>query len=106
MEKYVSIVWFLILNVLCAGVSWGEDAKRPFYEYPGDYRQQVNQLKDNFKTQFGISLDPIYTGKMFFGIFVLVEKGYFEEGSSVVAVHTGGLQGVKGFRARYGDILL
>ena len=56
MGKYVSIGWFLILNLLCAGVSMGEEAKRPFYEYPGDYGQQVNQLKDNFKTQFGYEL--------------------------------------------------
>ena len=56
MEKYVSIVCFLILNLLCADVSIGEEAKRPFYEYPGDYGQQVNQLKDNFKTQFGYEL--------------------------------------------------
>ena len=56
MSKYVAIGWVLILNLLCTGVSWGEEAKRPFYEYPGDYGQQVNQLKDDFKTQFGYEL--------------------------------------------------
>lgn len=56
MGKYVAIGWVLILNLLCAGVSWGEEAKRPLYEYPGDYGQQVNQLKEDFKTQFGYEL--------------------------------------------------
>jgi hypothetical protein len=56
MGNRVAIVWVLVLNLLCAGVSWGEEAKRPFYEYPGDYRQQVKQLKDDFKTQFGYEL--------------------------------------------------
>ena len=54
MRKYVAISWVLILNFLFAGVSLGEEAKRPFYEYPGDYGQQVKQLKDDFKTQFEI----------------------------------------------------
>ena len=48
--------WVLVANLLYAGVSWGEEAKRPFYEYPGDYRQEINQLKDDFKTQFGYEL--------------------------------------------------
>ena len=56
MRKYVAISWVLILNFLFAFVSWGEEAKRPFYEYPGDYGQQVKQLKDDFKTQFGYEL--------------------------------------------------
>jgi hypothetical protein len=56
MGKWVAIGWVLVLNLLCADVSWGQEAKRPFYEYPGDYLQQVNQLKDDFKTQFGYEL--------------------------------------------------
>ncbi len=65
------------------------------------FKPELIEFMNDFKTQFGISLDPIYTGKMFFGIFDLLEKGYFEEGSTVVAVHTGGLQGIEGFKARY-----
>jgi 1-aminocyclopropane-1-carboxylate deaminase/D-cysteine desulfhydrase-like pyridoxal-dependent ACC family enzyme len=34
---------------------------------------------------------------MMFGIFDLIEKGYFKKGSTIVAVHTGGLQGNVGF---------
>ncbi|KQS31563.1 1-aminocyclopropane-1-carboxylate deaminase [Dyadobacter sp. Leaf189] len=49
---------------------------------------------DDFKIRFGIQLEQVYTGKMFFGLFDLVQKGYFPRGSVIVAVHTGGLQGL------------
>jgi 1-aminocyclopropane-1-carboxylate deaminase len=53
----------------------------------------------------GIRLDPIYTGKMLFGIYDLAQKHYFKPGSSILAIHTGGLQGIKGFNERFGDLL-
>ena len=49
-----------------------------------------------FKSKTGIPLDPIYTGKMLFGIFDLVKKSVFPHGTQILAIHTGGLQGIKG----------
>ena len=49
-----------------------------------------------FKKENNIQLDPVYTGKMMFGIFDLLKKGYFKKGSKILAIHTGGLQGIKG----------
>nr|WP_239970628.1 pyridoxal-phosphate dependent enzyme [Confluentibacter citreus] len=49
-----------------------------------------------FKEQQHIQLDPVYTGKMMFGIFDLIQKGYFPKGSRILAIHTGGLQGIEG----------
>lgn len=49
-----------------------------------------------FKANYNIPLDPIYTGKMLFGIFDLMNKGYFPKGSKILAIHTGGLQGIDG----------
>ena len=46
------------------------------------------------KTQ--IPLDPIYTGKMMYGVFQMIEKGSFPAFSKVLAIHTGGLQGIAG----------
>ncbi|MEX0313128.1 MAG: 1-aminocyclopropane-1-carboxylate deaminase/D-cysteine desulfhydrase [Allomuricauda sp.] len=51
---------------------------------------------NTFKKQTGIPLDPIYTGKMLFGIFDLIKKDAFKRGTQILAVHTGGLQGIKG----------
>lgn len=50
-----------------------------------------------FEQQHKIPLDPVYTGKMMFGIYDLVHSGFFPEGSKIVALHTGGLQGRAGF---------
>ena len=40
-----------------------------------------------------------------FGLFDLVKQGYFPVGSTVLAIHTGGLQGIKGFNARNGTLI-
>ncbi|MEQ1558076.1 MAG: pyridoxal-phosphate dependent enzyme [Methyloglobulus sp.] len=48
--------------------------------------------KENF-----IPLEPVYTGKMLYGIFDLLTKGYFKPGQRIIAVHTGGLQGNRGY---------
>jgi 1-aminocyclopropane-1-carboxylate deaminase len=47
-------------------------------------------------------LDAVYTGKMMMGILDLVAKDYFPKGSSILAIHTGGLQGNKGMSERLG----
>ena len=51
---------------------------------------------NQFKRLNTIPLDPVYTGKMMFGIFDLINKDYFKRGSKILAIHTGGLQGIKG----------
>jgi 1-aminocyclopropane-1-carboxylate deaminase len=51
---------------------------------------------NDFYKQTNIPLDPIYTGKMMFGIVDLINKGYFPKGSKILAIHTGGLQGIEG----------
>ncbi len=55
---------------------------------------------NDFKRQTKVPLDPVYTGKMLFGILDLVKKGYFKRGTSVLAIHTGGLQGISGMNKR------
>lgn len=55
---------------------------------------------NTFKAINNIQLDPIYTGKMLFGIQDLIEKKYFPEGSKILAIHTGGLQGIQGMNER------
>lgn len=52
----------------------------------------INQFSKNNK----VPLDPVYTGKMAFGVFDLVKKGYFAKGSKILLIHTGGLQGIAG----------
>ena len=52
----------------------------------------INQFYDATK----IPLDPIYTGKMLFGIVDVIKKNYFSENSKILIIHTGGLQGIEG----------
>ena len=66
------------------------------YHFKG-YARHTPELLDfikSFKSQHNIQLEQVYTGKMLFGLYDLMKHGFFERGSSVVAVHTGGLQGL------------
>jgi 1-aminocyclopropane-1-carboxylate deaminase len=66
----------------------------------GGYGKMKPELIDfvkSFKDQTGILLDPIYNGKMMFGLLDKIESGYFKKGSVIVALHTGGVQAWRGF---------
>ena len=57
---------------------------------------ELIQFINKFKQEFELPLDPIYTGKMMFGIFDLIQKGFFSKSTKILAIHTGGLQGIVG----------
>ncbi len=69
------------------------------------YSKVLCEFICDFKRRFNIQLDPLYTGKLFFGIMDMIDKGIFKAGSRIVAIHTGGLQGIHGFETRYGESL-
>ena len=54
---------------------------------------QLIEFIQLFEKQYQIPLEPIYTGKMLFGIFDLIEKAYFPPHTRILAIHSGGLQG-------------
>jgi len=62
------------------------------------YNKTLIDFIHDFKREFSIQLEPIYTAKLFYGIFDLVDKDFFPKGSTIVAIHTGGLQGLKGIK--------
>jgi 1-aminocyclopropane-1-carboxylate deaminase len=59
----------------------------------------------DFKARHQVVLDPVYTGKMMYGIWDLIRQNHFKPGTIIVALHTGGLQGLAGFRERLGIAL-
>jgi 1-aminocyclopropane-1-carboxylate deaminase len=66
----------------------------------GGYAKLPAELRvfiQEFRASYGVLLDPIYTSKLLFGVLDLIEQGHFLRGSTVVAVHTGGLQAWAGF---------
>ncbi len=66
------------------------------------YKQELIDFIWWFYESFGIVLDPIYTGKMAFGIWDLIKKNHFAKGSKILMIHSGGLQGNTGFTERTG----
>ena len=69
----------------------------------GGYAKVDERLLDfvhKFNARTNIPIEPIYTGKMLYGIYDLVTKGFFSEGNRIIAIHTGGLQGLKGLAER------
>lgn len=58
--------------------------------------QELISFINAFKRNYKVPLDPIYTGKMMFGINDLIKNGYFPKNSKILAIHTGGLQGIAG----------
>ncbi len=62
----------------------------------GGYAKVTPALLDfiqRFEQQYQIPLEPIYTGKMLFGLFELIKQNYFVKGSRILVIHSGGLQG-------------
>ena len=62
----------------------------------GKVSKELINFINKFKNETNIPLDPVYTGKMMFGVFDLIKKGFFPKESKVLAIHTGGLQGIAG----------
>jgi len=50
-----------------------------------------------FESRHQILLDPVYTGKAMYGLYQLIHSDHFNSGSEILFIHTGGLQGRKGF---------
>lgn len=80
--------WELINDYVCSG-------------YAKTNKELIDFINSFYKEQ-QIPLDVVYTGKMMMGIMDLVAKDYFPKGSSILAIHTGGLQGNKGMSERLG----
>ena len=62
----------------------------------GKVTEELIGFINDFYRVTTIPLDPIYTGKMVFGVLDLIEKNYFPENSKILLIHTGGLQGIEG----------
>ena len=67
---------------LCLDYHLGGYAKKP---------QELLSFIENFIQKHHIPIEWIYTGKMLYGIYDLIQKGFFKPYSKIVALHTGGL---------------
>lgn len=62
---------------------------------------ELHQFISDFKMRFNIQLEPVYSGKMLYGIFDLIKKDHFKPGTKILAIHGGGLQGLRGYPEFY-----
>ena len=61
----------------------------------GKYAKASNELDifcGQFHNKHQIKIEPIYTGRMFYGLYDLISKEYFKPGSKILALHTGGIK--------------
>ncbi len=64
----------------------------------GGYAKADSKLKQfctDFTQQTQIPIEPVYSGKMFFALSQLISQQQFAQGSKILALHTGGLQGAR-----------
>ncbi|MCT4628447.1 1-aminocyclopropane-1-carboxylate deaminase/D-cysteine desulfhydrase [Winogradskyella sp.] len=66
----------------------------------GKIKPELITFINKFKKEHNIPLDPVYTGKMMYGVFDLLDKGCFSENSKILVIHTGGLQGISGMNIK------
>jgi 1-aminocyclopropane-1-carboxylate deaminase len=64
---------------------------------------ELSLFIERIEKQHEIIYEPIYTGKMMFGIYDLLNKGFFKPGETIICIHTGGLQGLEGMKSKSRD---
>ncbi|CCQ10404.1 1-aminocyclopropane-1-carboxylate deaminase [Pseudoalteromonas luteoviolacea B = ATCC 29581] len=66
----------------------------------GRFSDKLWQFCQQFQHHYNVPLEPIYTGKLLYGLWDKISQGYFPSGSHIIAIHTGGLQGLMGLKYR------
>lgn len=66
----------------------------------GKINLELIEFINAFFEENKVPLDPIYTGKMVFGVIDLISKNYFPANSKILLIHTGGLQGIDGMNIK------
>ena len=92
-----------ILTQAAIGTTYTNWSLQTDYHFGGyaSFSPELMAFIQSFQERHGVLLDPLYTGKLLFGVLAMMASGYFADGSTVVAVHTGGLQGWAGYQQRY-----
>ena len=89
-----------VIRNFASKTNWNSIEEYHFGGY-GKVTNELIQFLNSFFLQTKIPLDPIYTGKMVFGVLDLITKNYFPENSKILMIHTGGLQGIKGMNIAF-----
>ncbi|MBB1485380.1 1-aminocyclopropane-1-carboxylate deaminase/D-cysteine desulfhydrase [Oceanospirillum sediminis] len=63
----------------------------------GRVKPELISWLSQFELETGVQLDPVYTGKLFYRFFQAVDRGECSSGDTVILLHSGGLQGRRGY---------
>ncbi len=88
------------ISKLTGGLEFELITKYHFGGY-AKFSQELIDFIRNFHEINKILIEPIYTGKMMYGVKELIEGTYFSRSSNIWVLHTGGLQGINGYNYRY-----
>jgi 1-aminocyclopropane-1-carboxylate deaminase len=66
----------------------------------GKINLELVEFINAFFEENKVPLDPVYTGKMVFGVIDMIHKNYFPAHSKILLIHTGGLQGIDGMNLK------
>lgn len=80
-------------------LNWELNRDHHFGGYAKTTPELITFINDFYKTQ-KILLDPIYTGKLLYGIFECLKQGKFRKKTRILAIHTGGIQGIAGINTK------
>lgn len=87
------------IRIFVKNENWELNTKYHFGGY-GKVNEELIHFINQFYQDTKIPLDPVYTGKMVYGVFDLIQKNYFPAHSNILLIHTGGLQGIYGMNVK------
>ncbi|MES2761334.1 MAG: pyridoxal-phosphate dependent enzyme [Bacteroidota bacterium] len=65
------------------------------------HKKELLEFKSWFEETYKIELDYVYTAKLFYAVFDLIDQNKLKQQNKVLIIHSGGLQGNKGYEERY-----
>lgn len=73
------------------------------YHFGGYAKHNASLLefKNWFEVEFNIPLDYVYTAKLFYAVFDLINNQKLNTTKRILIIHSGGLQGNEGYEKRY-----
>ncbi len=59
------------------------------------HSQDLIHFCEQFNQTHSFSVEPVYSGKLFYAAKKLIESEYFKQGAKLLLIHTGGMQGAR-----------
>lgn len=87
------------INQLTAERNWQLNTDYTFGGY-AKVNSELIEFVNAFYSAHHIPLEPVYTGKLLYALYDIVGSGHFPKGTRILALHTGGLQGVAAMQHR------